>query len=196
MSDKEFFAHPQAIVDTPSVGQGTRIWAFSHVMKGAQIGRNCNIGEQCYVEGGVVIGDDVVMKNGVALWEGIRIEDRVFLGPNCSFTNDRMPRSKIFKDPVSTLVRVGASIGANATIICGIQIGIYALVGAGSVVTRNVPDFGLVVGNPARLRGYVCSCGNKLVFDSKDEAACNCGNRFLETKGGVRLVSPSEMEMA
>lgn len=129
-----------------------------------------------------------------ALWEGIRIEDRVFLGPGCAFTNDLMPRSKIFKLPVSTLVREGASIGANATIICGVEIGSYALVGAGAVVTRTVPDFALVVGNPARVCGHVCRCGNKLEFDSHQEATCPCGARYSREGTRVSLMSAVGVE--
>ena len=178
MSGDNVFVHPQAIVETQAIGPGTRIWAFSHVMKGARLGRNCNVGEQCYIESGVVVGDDVVIKNGVALWDGIRIEDRAFLGPNCVFTNDLIPRSKMFKSPVTTLVREGASIGANATILCDIEIGLYAMVGAGAVVTRSIPDFTLVVGNPSRFHAHICRCGNRLEFNRLQEAACECGSRY------------------
>ncbi len=140
MNGNQVFVHPQAIVETDAIGTGTRVWAFSHVMKGSRLGRDCNVGEQCYIEPGVVIGNEVVIKNGVALWKGVTIEDRAFLGPHCVFTNDLNPRSKIFKPIVTTLVREGASIGANATILCGVEIGFYAMVGAGAMVTRNVPD--------------------------------------------------------
>lgn len=194
MSENEFFAHPHALVDTRAVGPGTRIWAFTHVMEGARLGKNCNVGEQCYIESGVVVGDDVVIKNGVALWEGVSIEDRVFLGPNCVFTNDSRPRSKVFRSPVTTLVREGASIGANATIVCGVEIGSYALVGAGAVVTRSVPDFALVVGNPARIRAYVCRCGNKLEFNVQEEAVCQCRSRYSKEGTAVNLVSAVGVE--
>ncbi|PYX95775.1 MAG: N-acetyltransferase [Acidobacteria bacterium] len=195
MNDREIFIHPQAIVETSLIGEGTRVWPFTHVLKGARLGKNCNVGEQCYIESDVIVGDDVVIKNGVSLWEGVRIEDRVFLGPGCVFTNDLVPRSKLFKPRASTLVREGASIGANATILCGLEIGVYALVAAGAVVTRNVPDFALVVGNPARLRGFVCRCGNHLDFNSQPEALCDCGSRYFKEKNNaVYLMSEACVE--
>jgi len=175
----DFFVHPQAIVESSEIGPGTRVWGFTHVMEKAHIGRNCNVGEQCFVEGGVIIGNDVVIKNGVALWNGVEIEDRAFLGPNCVFTNDLTPRSKLFKSPVTTLIREGASIGANATIICGVTVGAYAMVAAGAVVTRSVPAFGLVVGNPARLKGFACRCGKKLDFSVSEQWACTCGCSYV-----------------
>jgi acetyltransferase-like isoleucine patch superfamily enzyme len=160
------------------VGPGTRIWAFAHVLPGAVIGSNCNVGDHCFIEGGVRIGDDVVVKNGVSLWDGVTIENRVFIGPNAAFTNDLFPRAR---NPRSawepTLVREGASIGANATLLCGITVGRYALIGAGAVVTRDVPDFGLVIGNPARQRGFVCRCGQRLTF-ADAVATCPCGRGF------------------
>src|SRR5579864_1902001 len=131
MSNSDFFVHPRAIVETTNIGCGTRVWAFSHVMNTVRLGANCNVGEHCYLESGVVIGDDVVIKNGVAVWEGVTIEDRAFLGPNGVFTNDLYPRSKVVNNRVQTVVREGASIGANATIICGHTIGRYSLIGAG-----------------------------------------------------------------
>jgi acetyltransferase-like isoleucine patch superfamily enzyme len=175
VNEKAFFTHPQAIVETQDIGWGTRVWAFAHVMKDVRLGVNCNVGEHCYVESGVIVGNDVVIKNGVALWDGVIVEDRVFLGPNCVFTNDLFPRSRIINRRYKTLVREGASIGANATVLCGLVIGRYALVGAGSVVTRDVPDFAIVAGNPARLRGYVCRCGEKLHFSQHSQAHCMCG---------------------
>lgn len=175
MSEQLFYSHPLAIVETQEIGRGTRVWAFAHIMKDVRLGENCNVGEQCYLESGVVVGNDVVIKNGVALWEGVQVEDRVFLGPNCAFTNDLFPRSRIIKRRYKTLVREGASIGANATVLCGIKIGRYSLVGAGSVVTRDVPEFAIVAGNPARLRGYVCRCGEKLDFSQHSQAHCICG---------------------
>jgi acetyltransferase-like isoleucine patch superfamily enzyme len=193
MSNNGFFAHPQSLVETQDVGSGTRIWAFAHIMKGVRLGANCNVGEHCYLESGVVVGDDVVIKNGVALWEGVTVEDRVFLGPNCVFTNDLFPRSKVFNERVRTCVREGASIGANATILCGIEIGRYSLVGAGSVVTRSVPDFGLVAGNPARLRGHVCRCGEKLSFSGEDLVNCVCGLAYRKQESRICLLVPSEV---
>lgn len=187
-----FFVHPQAIADSTDIGSGTRIWAFSHVMSGTTIGRDCNIGEQCFVESGVRIGDSAVIKNGVALWAGVMVEDRVFIGPNVVFTNDRTPRAKIFRPPMKTVVREGASIGANATILCGLEIGRYSMIAAGSVVTRTVPDFALIKGNPGRVRGYVCKCGNKLMFNCRDHAECSCGIRF-SLRGGI--VAPITLEV-
>jgi UDP-2-acetamido-3-amino-2,3-dideoxy-glucuronate N-acetyltransferase len=188
-----FFVHPQSIVETQDIGSGTRVWAFAHVMKGVQLGTNCNVGEHCYIESGVVVGNDVVIKNGVALWEGVMIEDRAFLGPNCVFTNDIYPRSKVINDRVQTVVREGASIGANATLLCGIEIGCYSLVGAGSVVTKSVPNFALVVGNPARLRGYVCRCGEKLTFSGERQVACVCGLTYRKEQSQIRLLIDMEV---
>jgi UDP-2-acetamido-3-amino-2,3-dideoxy-glucuronate N-acetyltransferase len=194
VSADSFFVHPRALVETQDIGPGTRVWAFSHVMREVRLGANCNVGEHCYIESGVVIGDEVVIKNGVALWEGVIIEDRAFLGPNCAFTNDLFPRSKVINSRLRTLVREGASIGCNATILCGIEIGCYSLVGAGSVVTRSVPDFGLVTGNPARLRGYVCRCGEKLSFSSEGLADCSCGHGFQRQQGGIRPLASSPVD--
>ena len=194
MSSDNVFIHPQAIVETADVGAGTRIWAFSHVMNGVRLGANCNVGEHCYLESGVVIGDDVVIKNGVAVWEGVTVEDRAFLGPNCVFTNDVYPRSKIVHQRVRTTVREGASIGANATILCGLEIGRYSLVGAGSVVTHNVPDFALVTGNPAQLRAYICRCGQKLQFSIRQQAHCECGSTYQRNDHEVQaLVAPESL---
>ena len=175
MSERKYFIHERGWCESDNIGDGTRIWANVHVMKGAKIGKDVNIGEGCFIENDVVIGDDVVIKNGISLWDGITIEDRVFLGPHMVFTNDLFPRAKLFHDKViRTVVQQGASIGANATIICGITIGRFAMVGAGSVVTRNVPDHGLVFGNPAKLHGYICECAKKLQF-KKNQSKCECG---------------------
>jgi UDP-2-acetamido-3-amino-2,3-dideoxy-glucuronate N-acetyltransferase len=186
---KRFYTHPKAIVESARIGAGSRIWGFSHVMKNVTLGRDCNIGEHCYIENGVVIGDEVVIKNGVALWDGVEIEGRVFVGPNAVFTNDLVPRSKIVKAPVRTYVREGASIGANATILCGIEIGKFAVIGAGAVVTHDVPDFAIMLGNPARLRGYVCRCGEKLSLQNNRHASCECGTEYRHENGIVSLLS-------
>ncbi len=176
------FIHPGAIVETSMIGEGTRIWAFAHVFGGAVIGKNCNIGEHCYIESDVVIGDDVVVKNGVCIWDKVRVEDKVFLGPNMVFTNDRLPRSKaVLPDFVleDTVVREGASIGANATVLCDIEIGRYAMVGAGAVVTKHVPDYTLVIGNPAVPHGYICVCTKQLLFSDLSTTCLSCGRKYL-----------------
>jgi UDP-2-acetamido-3-amino-2,3-dideoxy-glucuronate N-acetyltransferase len=149
------FVHPQALLESRTVGPGTRIWAFAHVLPGAVLGRDCNICDHVFVENDVVVGDRVTVKCGVQLWDGIRVEDDAFLGPNVTFTNDRFPRSKQHLDRYpETVVKRGASIGANATILPGLTIGPGAMIGAGAVVTRNVPANAVVVGNPARIVRY------------------------------------------
>jgi acetyltransferase-like isoleucine patch superfamily enzyme len=151
-----YFVHPQGICEASDVGDGTRIWAFAHVLPGARIGSECNICDQVFIEGDVVVGDRVTIKNGVQLWDGLRVGDDVFIGPNATFTNDRFPRSKHYDHEVlETHVGDGASIGANATVLPGVTIGARAMVGAGSVVTRDVPAGAVVVGNPARVVGSV-----------------------------------------
>ncbi|HSK50526.1 MAG TPA: WxcM-like domain-containing protein [Solirubrobacterales bacterium] len=152
----EFFVHPQAICESDRVGAGTRIWAFAHVLEGAEIGAECNICDGVFVEGGARIGDRVTVKCGVQLWEGVSLEDDVFVGPNATFTNDPMPRGRPrLNGQPGTVVRAGASIGANATLLPGIEIGLGAMVGAGAVVTESVPPHSVVSGNPAQIQGYV-----------------------------------------
>ena len=158
-----FFKHPLSLVESDEIGAGTRIWAWAHVMKGARLGAECNVGEHCFIEAGAVLGDRVTVKNGVAVWDGVTAEDDVFLGPNAVLTNDLRPRSKVYRENVEpTLLKRGASIGANATLLCGITIGEYAMIGAGAVVTRDVPPQALVLGNPGRVVGHVCRCGGRL----------------------------------
>jgi acetyltransferase-like isoleucine patch superfamily enzyme len=158
------FIHPLAVVDEGAkIGKGTKIWHFAHVRGTAALGENCNIGKDVYIDTDVVIGNNVKIQNGVSVYKGVKIEDDVFCGPHMTFTNDLYPRAfgdtfEIFK----TLVKKGASIGAHATIICDITLGEYCMVGSGAVVTKDVPTHGLVVGNPARLVGYVCICGQPL----------------------------------
>lgn len=154
MSD--FFQHPQALVESARIGRGTRVWAFAHILPGAVVGEECNVCDHTFLENDVVVGNRVTIKCGVQLWDGLRIEDDVFIGPNATFTNDPLPRSKqhLAKHPVTT-VQAGASIGANATILPGLTIGRGAMVGAGAVVTRSVPPHALVVGNPARIVRYL-----------------------------------------
>jgi UDP-2-acetamido-3-amino-2,3-dideoxy-glucuronate N-acetyltransferase len=150
-----YFKHPTAIVESPHVGDHTRVWAFTHILPGAQIGEDCNLCDHVFVENEVVLGSRVTVKSSVQLWDGVTVEDDVFIGPNATFTNDSFPRSKKRPEKYEkTVIRRGASIGANATILCGIEIGRNAMVGAGAVVTRSVPPNAVVVGNPARIMGY------------------------------------------
>ncbi len=185
-----YYVHPQALAESEEIGEGTRIWAFAHVMKGARVGSHCNIGDHAFVEANVTIGDDVTIKNGVAVWEGVSLADGVFVGPNAVFTNDLNPRARVKKTReqfVSTVVGEGASIGANATIVCGTNIGRYAFIGAGTVVLRDVPDYAMVVGNPARQIGLMCECGAKLPVSLE----CECGNRFEKAGAGLRKIAVS-----
>jgi UDP-2-acetamido-3-amino-2,3-dideoxy-glucuronate N-acetyltransferase len=154
--------HSKSDVQSTKIGQDTLIWQYSVVLPGAVIGNNCNINAHCFIENDVLIGDDVTIKCGVYLWDGITLEDNVHIGPNVTFTNDLFPRSKQKFKIVRTIVKKGASIGANSTLVAGITVGQYALIGAGSVVTKNVPNNSLWIGNPARHVGFVCNCGRKL----------------------------------
>lgn len=163
MSTKPYFVHPQAVVETENIGKQTRIWAFAHVLPGARIGEDCNICDQTFIENDVIVGNRVTIKCGVQLWDGITLEDDVFVGPNATFTNDPFPRSKQYPESFSrTVVRKGASVGANATILPGLTIGQYSMIGAGTVVTKEVPPFAIVVGNPARIVGYVQANRNSI----------------------------------
>ena len=159
----DVFVHPQGICQSEQVGPGSRIWAFAHVLPGAVIGSEANICDFVFVEGGVVLGDRVTVKCHVALWEGVRAEDDVFIGPSAVFANDRYPRSKRHVPALSTVLERGSSIGAGAVLTPGVRVGAFAMVGAGAVVTRDVPPFTLVLGNPARTAGLVCRCGARLV---------------------------------
>ena len=184
------FVHSHAVVEPGAlVGQGTKVWAFTHVMHGARIGRDCNIGDHCFIEGNCLVGDGVTVKNGVSLWDGVTVEDDVFIGPNAVFTNDLMPipRRRVEGHRFSpTVVRQGACVGANATIVCGVAIGRFAFVGAGAVVTKDVPDFALVYGNPTRPRAWICECREKLKFSGK-KAKCSCGRKYLSlSKNKIR----------
>jgi len=174
--------HPTAIVESENIGDGTRIWHFVHVRDGAKIGRGCNIGKGVYIDADVVMGNNVKVQNFVSIYKGVTIEDDVFIGPAVTFTNDLYPRAFIWNEEAISYTKVesGASIGANSTIVSGATIGAYAMIGAGSVVTRDVVPFGLVYGNPAKLKGFVCYCGNKLktVVEEREGAivyGCSCG---------------------
>lgn len=150
------FVHPNALCESDTIGEGTRVWAFAHVLPGARLGRDCNICDGVFVESDVIVGDRVTVKCGVQLWDGVRLGDDVFVGPNATFTNDLFPRSRVYPEKfLGTVVESGASIGANATILAGTTIGSGAMIGAGAVVTRSVPPNAIVVGNPARIVGYV-----------------------------------------
>ena len=155
-ADVTHFVHPQGLCETTDVGEGTRIWAFTHVLAGARIGADCNVCDHVFIENDVVVGDRVTVKSGVQLWDGLRVGDDVFIGPNATFTNDPFPRSKVYEHEIPvTRVEDGASIGANATILPGLTVGSRSMVGAGSVVTRDVPPGAIVAGNPARVVGDV-----------------------------------------
>lgn len=185
-----FWVHSTSLIDkSTTIGTGTRIWQFCNIMSDVSIGANCNIGQGAFIESGVVIGNGVKVKNNVALYKGVICEDDVFIGPNCVFTNVINPRSFINrKDEFkSTILRKGATIGANATVVCGHVIGQYALVGAGSVVTKDVPNYGIVMGNPAYLAGYVCQCGERLC-DVEDRYYCSkCDKVYVKTNNCLSL---------
>ena len=179
--EKNYFVHESSYVDEGcTIGEGTKIWHFSHVMSGCTIGKRCNIGQNVVISPGVVLGEGVKIQNNVSVYTGVICEDGVFLGPSCVFTNVINPRAFIERKSEyrKTVVKKGASIGANATIVCGHDIGRYAFVGAGAVVTQNVPDYALVYGAPARIRGYVCQCGEKLHFEEGKASCTACGKKY------------------
>lgn len=184
MSD--FFVHESSFIDdNVSIGNGTKIWHFCHVQSGAVIGENCSFGQNVNVSNNVIIGNGVKVQNNVSIYEGVELEDYVFCGPSCVFTNDLTPRAKYPKGHAGykkTLVRIGASIGANATVVCGHTIGKWALIGSGAVVTSNVPDYALMLGVPARREGWVCECGELL----KNGLVCSqCGRKYIESEKGL-----------
>lgn len=181
--------HPNALVETDKVGDDTRVWAFVHILKGATVGSGCNICDHCYVEYGVTIGNNVTLKCGVYLWEGITIEDDVFVGPNVVFTNDIRPRSKQYVPVEKTIIKKGASLGANSTILAGTVIGEYAMTGIGSVVTRDVPAHALVYGNPAKIKGWVDEKGEKLTLHSPLHWQNKSGELYLESINGLKKLS-------
>lgn len=185
----EYFVHPSSIIDdNVEIGEGTKIWYFCHIQSGAVIGEKCSFGQNVNVSNNVKVGNGCKVQNNVSLYEGVELEDFVFCGPSCVFTNDLTPRAKYPKGRAGykkTLVKEGASIGANATIVCGHTIGEWAMIAAGAVVTTDVPDHALMMGVPARIRGWVCECGDVL----SDDLVCDkCGRTYAETQNGLQEV--------
>lgn len=192
MVEQQYFAHPSAIIDEGcEIGEGVKIWHFSHIMGGCKIGKGCNIGQNVVVSPKVVLGNNVRVQNNVSIYEGVICEDDVFLGPSMVFTNVINPRSAVSRKNqyMQTLVRKGASIGANATIVCGNEIGEYAFIGAGAVVTRPIPPYALVVGNPAKQMGWMSAYGHRLRFDDNGIAVCpESGDQYKLEKDRVRKI--------
>ena len=192
----QYFVHQSSYVDEGcEIGAGTSIWHFSHVMTGAKVGRGCNIGQNVVISPQVIIGDNVKIQNNVSVYTGVVLEDDVFCGPSMVFTNVINPRSHVPRkhEYLATLVKRGASLGANATIVCGHSIGAYAFVGAGAVVTRDVPDHALVTGNPGRVVGWMCKCGAKLASGARapEEARCPaCGTLYRVHAGSLAVKEP------
>jgi len=185
-------AHETAVIDADcTIGSGTKIWHFSHIMSGATLGLNCNLGQNVVVSPGVVLGNNVKVQNNVSIYTGVSCEDDVFLGPSCVFTNVNNPRSEVNRrgDYLKTLVKKGATIGANATILCGVTLGEYAFIGAGTVVTKNVTAYALVVGNPAKQIGWMSAFGERLNFDAANVALCTAsGEKYYLENGLVKRV--------
>jgi UDP-2-acetamido-3-amino-2,3-dideoxy-glucuronate N-acetyltransferase len=192
MSDQKYFTHPSAIVDEGcEIGEGVKIWHFSHIMTGCKIGDGCNIGQNVVVSPKVILGKNVRVQNNVSIYEGVICEDDVFLGPSMVFTNVINPRSAVSRkhEFKQTLIRKGASIGANATIVCGNEIGEYAFVGAGAVITKPVLPYALVVGNPAKQIGWMSEYGHRLHFDEKKYATCEeSGEQYVLENNSVRKI--------
>lgn len=189
MNEEDFFVHESSFVDEDvEIGAGTKIWHFCHIQKGARIGVNCSLGQNVNVSSHVKIGNGVKVQNNVSLYEGVTLEDYVFCGPSCVFTNDLTPRAKYPKGSAGykrTLVREGASVGANATVVCGHTIGKWALIGAGAVVTSDVPAHALMLGVPAKRKGWACECGELL----KEQLSCEkCGRKYRETADGLEEI--------
>lgn len=190
--EKEYFAHETAVIDEGcKIGKGTKIWHFSHIMSGCEIGENCNIGQNVVISPGVKLGRNVKVQNNISVYTGVICEDDVFLGPSMVFTNIVNPRSAIVRKDqyVQTIVEKGATIGANATIVCGNRIGRFAFIGAGAVVTREVKPYALVVGNPARQKGWMSEYGHRLDFDEKGAAVCpESGEKYILKDNVVSIV--------
>ena len=189
MSSSDVMVHPTAVVDDGAViGEGTRIWHFCHVMSGARLGERCNLGQNVFVAATVVLGAGVKVQNNVSIYDGVVCEDDVFLGPSCVFTNVSTPRSHVNRrgDYQGTHVGQGATIGANATIVCGVRIGAWAFVGAGAVVTHDIPPYALVTGVPARITGWACRCGVRLPSAGPEVRCTDCGDTYrLDPQGRV-----------
>jgi UDP-2-acetamido-3-amino-2,3-dideoxy-glucuronate N-acetyltransferase len=189
--EKGYFIHPTAVVDDPvEIGEGTKIWHFTHIMPGARIGMQCNIGQNVFIGSGVLLGNNVKVQNNVSIYDGVVVEDDVFCGPSMVFTNVFNPRSFISrkKEFRKTLVKRGATMGAHVTIVCGNTIGRYAFIGAGSVVTKDIPDYTLVYGNPGRPKGWVCQCAEEITFRSGKALCKACGKRYQKNSAGVKRV--------
>lgn len=186
--EKQYFAHETAIIDEGcSIGKGTKIWHFSHIMANCTIGENCNIGQNVVVSPDVILGNNVKVQNNVSIYTGVICENDVFLGPSMVFTNVINPRSAVNRknEYMKTVVHKGASVGANATIVCGHDIGKYAFIGAGAVITKTVPNYALMVGNPARQTGWMSEYGHKLNFDQRGKAVCPESKEIYELKNGI-----------
>jgi UDP-2-acetamido-3-amino-2,3-dideoxy-glucuronate N-acetyltransferase len=188
MTSNKYFVHESSYIDEgATIGPDTKVWHFCHVMSGAQIGADCSVGQNVFIGRNVVVGNNVKIQNNVSLYEEVELEDDVFCGPSMVFTNVINPRSHVSRkdEYLQTLVRKGASLGANCTIICGITIGRYAFVGAGAVVTKDVPDYALMVGTPARCMGWMCECGIKLAFTNGTSICGECGKQYRKVEGKV-----------
>jgi len=188
---KDYYVHPTSVVDKPvEIGEGTKIWHFSHIMSGAKIGKNCIIGQNVFIGSGAILGNNIKLQNNVSIYKTVILEDDVFCGPSMVFTNVFNPRSFISrkKEFRKTLVQKGATIGANATVVCGNTIGQYAFIGAGSVVTRDIPAYALVYGNPGRVKGWVCQCAEEITFRAGKAKCQACGKRYQKDRVGVKLV--------